>query len=147
MTTISISICLGFNKTIPKDSLFIGQAFNHWRNLFTCHLIDMTRYQLFIEVCHITFFRRLSVHKTILRNIFFSHIPFFTRYQVNTCCFIHKTCDTARASCNHTVHLRGHFRRFSRFFQDAFRHLIRVTVIFTITISVTSTCQAIGRCY
>ena len=147
MTTVTISICFCFDKTITKNRLLIGQPFDHWCNFLARCLIHMTCYQLFIVMCHIAFFRGFRVHKTILRNIFFSHIAFFTGYQVNTRCFIYKTCDTARTTRNHTVYLRRYLRRFRCFFQNALRHLIRITIILTITVSITVTCQAISRCY
>ena len=139
MTTVTISISLCFDKTIAKNRLFIRQAFNHWCNFFTCRLIDMACHQLFIVMCHITFFRRLCIDKTILRNIFFGHISFFTSYQVNACCFIYKTRNPTCSTRNHTIHLRRYLRRFHCFFQNTLRHLIRITIILTITINVTST--------
>ena len=147
MTTITIGVGLCFDKTITKNRLFIGQTFNHWRNFFTCHFIHVTSHQLFIVMGHITLFRRFRVHKTILRNIFFSHIPFFTSYQVNACRFIHKTCNPTCSTRNHTIHLRRYLRCFSRFFQNTLRHLIRITIIVAITISITVTGQTISRCY
>ena len=147
MTTVTISVCLCFDKTITKNRLFISQTFDHWCNFFTCRLIDMTRHQLFIEVCYITLFRRFRIHKTIFRNIFFRHIAFFTCYKFSACCFIHKTCCSTRSTRNHTIHLRRYLRRFSSIFQNTLSHLIRVTIILTITVSITVTCQAISRCY
>ena len=147
MTTVAISVSLCFNKTITKNRLFISQTFKHRCNFFTSRLIDMTGYQLFIVMCHITFFRRFGSHKTILRNIFFRHIAFFTSNQFNTRCFVYKTSNPTSPTRNHTVYLRRYFRRFRRFFQDALRHLIRITIIVTITISVTVTGQTISRCY
>ena len=147
MTTVTISISLCFDKTITKNRLFIGQTFNHWCNLFTCRFIHMTCYQLFIVMCHVTFFRRFGSHKTILRNIFFRHIAFFTRHKFDTRCFIYKTRNPTCSTRNHTIHLRRYLRRFRCFFQNTLRHLIRITIILTITISVTLTCQAIRRCH
>ena len=147
MTTITISVCFCFDKTITKNRLFIGQTFNHWCNFFTCRFIHITSHQLFIEMSHITFFRGFRIHKTILRNIFFGHISFFTSNQFNTRCFIYKTRNPTCSTRNHTIHLRRYLRRFRCFFQNTLRHLIRITIILTITISVTLTCQAIRRCH
>ena len=147
MTTVTISVSLCFDKTITKNRLFISQTFNHWRNFFTCRFIDMTSHQLFIIMCHVTFFRGFRVDKTIFRNGFLIRFSFFTSYQVNACCFIHKTRNPTSPTRNHTIYLRRYFRRFSCFFQNTLRHLIRITIILAITISVTNACQTIGRCY
>ena len=147
MTTVTISVSLCFDKTITKNRLFISQTFDHWCNFFTCRLIDMTSHQLFIIMCHVTFFRRFRIDKTVFRNIFFSHIPFFTSNQFNARCFVYETRNSTCSTRNHTVYLRGYLRRFRCFFQNALRHLIRITIILTITVSITVTCQAISRCY
>ena len=147
MTTITIGVGLCFDKTITKNRLFVRQTFNHRCNLFTCCFIHMTCYQLFIVMCHVTFFRRFRIDKTIFRNRFFIYVSFFTSNQFNTRCFIYKTRNPTCSTRNHTIHLRRYLRRFRCFFQNTLRHLIRITIIFTITISVTSTRQTISRCH
>ena len=147
MTTVTISVGFRFYKTITKNRLLIGQPFDHWCNFLARCLIHMTCYQLFIVMCHIAFFRGFRVHKTILRNIFFSHIAFFTSHQFNTRCFIYKTRNPTCSTRNDTVYLRGYLRCFSRFFQNTLRYLIRITIIVTITISIAVTRQTISRCY
>ena len=139
MTTVTISVSLRFDKTISKNRLFIRQAFNHRCNFFTSRLIDMACHQLFIVVCHITLFRRFRVDKTVFRNSFLIHFSFFTSYQFYARCFVYKTRNPTYSTRNHTIYLRRYFRRFSCFFQDALRHLIRITIIVAITISITST--------
>ena len=139
MTAVTISGSLCFYKTITKNRLFIGQSFNHWRNFFTSRLINMTSYQLFIVMCYVTFFRRFGSHKTVFWNIFFSDIAFFTSNQFNARCLVYKTRNPTCSTRNHTIHLRGYLRCFRCFFQNTLRHLIRITIIVTITISITST--------
>ena len=139
MTTVTISVSLCFDKTITKNRLFISQSFNHWRNFFTSRLIHMTSHQLFIVMGHITFFRGFRVHKTILRNGFLIYLSFFACHKFNARCFIYKTRNPTCSTRNHTIHLRRYLRRFRCFFQNTLRHLIRITIILTITISVTST--------
>ena len=139
MTTITISVSLCFDKTITKNRLFIGQTFNHWCNFFTCRFIHVTSHQLFIVMGHITLFRHFCIDKTIFRNGFLIHFSFFTSYQVNACRFIYETRNSTCSTRNHTIHLRRYLRCFSCFFQDALRHLIRITIIVAITVSITST--------
>ena len=147
MTTVAISVGFCFDKTITKNRLFISQTFDHWCNFFTSHLIHMTSYQLFIVMGHITLFRRFRVDKTVFRNGFLIYVSFFTSHQFNARCFVYKTGNPTCSTRNDTVYLRGHLRRLSCFFQDTLRHLIRITIILTITVSITITCQAISRCY
>ena len=139
MTTVIISVSLRFDKTIAKNRLFIGQTFDHWRNLFTSRLIDMTCHQLFIIMCHIALFRRLCIDKAVFRNGFLIYLSFFACHKFNARCFIYKTRNPTCSTRNHTIHLRRYLRRFRCFFQNTLSHLIRVTIIVTITISVTST--------
>ena len=139
MTTVTISICFCFDKTITKNGLFIRQAFNHWCNFFTCRFIHMTCHQLFIIMGHITLFRRFGSHKTIFRNSFLIYFSFFACHKFNARCFIYKTRNPTCSTRNDTIYLRRYLRCFSCFFQDTLRHLIRITIIVAITISVTST--------